>query len=288
MSRSAVGIVVGAAIALTFAAGAGAQTRILYLSKSAGYEHSVVKREGDQPSLTDKILTQLAKEHGAEITCTKDAGLINAENLKNYDLVIFYTTGVLTEAGDRGEPPMGETGVQDLIEWIRNGGGFVGFHAATDTFGTPEGQEPNDFTKLIGGTFGGHGAQFEGTVKVVDPGHPAVASLPAEWTILEEWYTFRNLDEENMHVLALFEPGEERTRQEMYNVPAYPIVWCKTLGSGRIYYNALGHRESVWNDPVFQACVVDAASWALGEGPARAEPNYGQVVPKEIAPAASE
>jgi type 1 glutamine amidotransferase len=257
--------------------------RILYLTKSQGFEHEAVKRDGDKPGFSERVIKQLADQNGAEFTATKDASLINAENLKNYDLVIFYSTGDLTQPTEgRDEPPMGPNGLQDLTQWIENGGGFMGYHAATDTFGTPEGQEPTPYTKLIGATFAAHWKQFEGTVVAVDEFHPTMLSMPKEFKIHEEWYTFRNFDTQNMHVLALLDPGPERQVQPQYNIPAYPIIWCKTLGKGRIYYNGLGHNETVWNDPVFQASIVDAAQWALGQTPAQAEPNFDKVVPKEI------
>jgi len=288
MYRIAVGTVLGVALGSLLCTGAQAQ-RILYLTKSAGFEHEAVKRMDGKPAFSEEVLKQLADENGADITITKDASLINADNLKNYDLVIFYTTGDLTQpsADGRDEPPMGPGGLQALTDWIKAGGGFLGYHAATDTWGTPEGQPPTPYTQLIGGTFAGHGAQFEGTVVAVDPDHPTMQSLPKEWKITEEWYTFRSLDKDNMHVLAVLEAGPERAKQEMYNTPAYPIIWCKTLGNGRIYYNGLGHREDVWRDPVFQASIVDAAEWALGDPEADAEPNFDKAVPKEI-PAAKE
>lgn len=292
MYRMAAAAVIGTAMALTLCAGAQAQ-RILYLTKSQTFEHEAVKQKDGQPAFSEKVMKELAEENGVGIDITKDAGTINADNLKNYDLVIFYTTGDLTQpTQDRDEPPMGADGLQALTDWIKAGGGFIGFHAATDTFGTPEGQPATPYTQLIGATFAGHGKQFEGTVRLVDPQHPAVQSMPKEFKILEEWYTFRSFDTENLHVLAVLDPGEEAQKQEMYNIPAYPIIWCKTLGEGRIYYNGLGHNESVWNDPTFQASIVDAAEWALGDPPTQAEPNYDKVMAqaepdKEDAPQAN-
>lgn len=292
MHKTAVAITMGIALLSFLCADAHAQS-ILYLTKSSGFEHGAVKRDGDKLGIGEKVISDLARDNGVEITVTKDASTINAENLKKYDLVIFYTTGDLTKPseGGRDEPPMGPNGVQELTQWIENGGGFIGIHAATDTFMAPEGQPASPYTQLIGGRFAGHGKQFEGTVRVVDPNHPTMQSLPKEWKLMEEWYMFADLDTKNMHVLALLDPGAERQKQDKYNIPAYPIIWCKTLGQGRIYYNGLGHNDGVWNDPLFQASIVDAAQWALGDTAAEAEPNYDKVVPKDIpaaeAPAAA-
>ena len=257
--------------------------RVLYLTKSSGFEQSAIKREGDQLSHSERVITQLVEEMGGTILCTKDASLINADVLKNYDVVIFYTSGNLNEDGTDKMPPLGENGLNDLLEWIRNGGGFLGYHAATDTFQSPEGGPINPYTEMIGGQFKGHGAQFKGTVRVVSPEHPTMANQENPWDVREEWYYFTNLNKEKMHVLAVLDAGRERSRQPAYNTPNYPIIWCRAYGDGRVYNNGLGHREdTVWDNAMFQKTIVDAINWARGEGPLMAEPNYDKVVPDTI------
>lgn len=275
-------ILVMSAMLLAASAAVAQDARILFLSKSAGFEHSVIKQENGQPSLVDRVLTELAAKNGAEITCTKDASLITAENLKNYDVVIFYTSGYLTETGTDGHPAMTEQGLTDLLEWIKAGGGFVGFHAASDTFHGRDDAVGKPYTEMIGGGFEKHGQQFKAALKVVSPDHPAIASLPDGWTLADEWYLNKNLNTEKMHVLALLEIGRERKKQRMYNIPDYPIVWCRAYGQGRVLYNGLGHREDVWESETFQSLIVDNVTWALGEGELDADPNYETVVPKTI------
>lgn len=262
---------------------AAAQTgpRVLLLTKSAGFEHSVIKHDTGGTSHVERILQPLADEMGAHLTSTKDASLINAETLQDYDVVIFYTSGDLTKAGEDGHPPMAEDGVEDLLGWIRDGGGFIGFHSATDSFKGGR-NEVTPYIEMLGAEFVTHGAQFEGTVVKTSPDHPAVAALPERWTLRDEWYLFRHLNEEAMHVLALLEPGDERERQEMYNIPAYPMIWCRSYGEGRVLYNGMGHREDVWEHPTFKTLVVEHIRWANGEGPLNAEPNYHDVVPATI------
>ena len=91
------------ASAPTFASDASAPTRILLLTKSAGFEHSVIKHDESGSSHVERILTPLVKEMGATITCTKDASMINAEALQAYDVVIFYTSGDLLTEGTDGQ-----------------------------------------------------------------------------------------------------------------------------------------------------------------------------------------
>ena len=215
---------------------------------------------------------------GVEVLLTKDASLINAENLKKYKVVIFYTTADLTIEGTDKQPPIGPNGQAELLDWIKAGGGFIGYHCASDSFHTPEGGEVTPYVKMIGGEFRVHHKQFKGTVRVVDKKHPTMKRVPAEWNLLEEWYLFKNFNADTMHVLAVLDPGPERQVQEQYNIPSYPIIWCSEYGKGRVYYNAMGHREDVWDNPDFQHSVVDAVHWVMGEGPANAEPNVSKTI----------
>lgn len=261
--------------------------RVLFLSKSSTFVHPAIAwPDGEGPSHVDRVLASLAEKHGFELVATKDAGLLNAEDLAGFDAVVFYTTGDLAVSGageglfgGDGMPAMPAGGLDALLDWVRSGGAFLGFHSASDTFHGEEGEEISPYIEMLGGEFRIHGLQFAGTVRVVDPDHPAMASFPEEWTVLDEWYLFENLGAESIHVLALLDPGPERAKQELYDVPVYPVVWCRTYGEGRVYYNAMGHREDVWDAPQFQHSVLAALHWALGGGEAGAEPNYAAVVP---------
>ncbi len=278
------------ALGLVLAATAFAQDtekiKVLWLTKSAGFQHPVITETDGKPSFLQGVIGKMGEGHeGVEVTFTKDASTINAKNLANYNLVIFYTTGDLTTPGTDMHPAMGANGVAELTAWIEKGGAFMGFHCAADTFHNSQDGPPSPYTEMIGGSFKTHAKQFEGIVKVVDPGHPAVANIPKDWKIADEWYMFRNLNTEKMHVLAVLDPGDERKAQPVYDVPNYPIIWCMERGQGRIYYNAMGHREDVWENETFQKVVSDAAMWVLkAEGnDAGAAANYDKVIPKDAA-----
>ncbi|MBI2422090.1 MAG: ThuA domain-containing protein [Candidatus Hydrogenedentes bacterium] len=276
-------------LAAVFSTGAFAaeKTRILFLSKSSGFEHSTIKEENGAVSHTGKTLQALAASMGAELTNTKDASLVNAENLKNYDVVIFYTTEDLTQTGADGNPAMSMTGVPELLAWIKEGGGFIGFHCASDTFHRERNQfaPESPYLDMVGGEFRSHGAQFEGTLKLVDAAHPAMANLKDGWKIKDEWYLFKDLMHGDLHVLALLEPGKERENQkDKYDLPPYPIAWCSSYGKGRVFYNGMGHREDVWDNESFQKSVADAITWARGDGEAGTSPNWSETVGTAINP----
>ncbi len=270
------------ALAAMIGAAHGQAMNILFLSKSSGFEHGVIQRDNDEPSLVERVLSELAGAYGAGITNTKDASYITAGNLENYDVVIFYTTGDLLTEGADGHPPMTEEGKEALFEWVENGGGFIGYHAATDTFRVGEEGPPDPFIEMLGAEFEWHGPNFTGTVRVTDPVHPAVNRIPREWEVYDEWYVFRHINRDNMRVLAVLDPPEdERTERPRYDTPELPIIWVSSHGDGRVYYNAMGHVDEVWEDNTFQLSIVDAVTWASGQGPARTTPNYYDVIDVE-------
>jgi len=277
--KSLLRIAFTALLAASFPAFAEDPGKVLLLTKSGGFQHDTVAEKDGKPSLVETVLRPRLEKIGLALDATKDANRINAAELAKYKLVIFYTQGDLDKDGLDKHAPMGPTGMSDLNAWINGGGGFVGFHSATDTSRPVKADDPaTPYTAIIGGAFAGHGKQFTGTLRVVDKKHPAIASVPDGFQLLDEWYTFTHLDTRNMHVLALLDPGDERGKQPMYNVPNYPAIWCKSQGKGRIFYSAAGHRNDVWENETFLKMTDDAIAWALGKTGLKAGPNYSRVV----------
>jgi len=247
--------------------------RLLFLTKSSGFEHSVIHRDGDRLSHAERIMMNLGALNGFEVVCTKDASLINAENLKNYDTVMFYTTGDLTQPGDRDKgATMTEKNRQELLDWIGAGGGFFGSHTVTDTF-----HNWRPFQEMSGGEFASHGEQQFTTLRVVDPKFPAMVGMPVEFKFIDEYYVNKNVNlAKSMCVLIMLETAG--MKGGMYQIPAYPITWCSNYGKGRVFISALGHREDVWEMPMFQGMIVKALEWTFGDVPGDASPNYEQFI----------
>jgi hypothetical protein len=252
--------------------------KVLFLSKSSGFIHSAIRARDDGGNHVADTLAKMSESGKFEVVATKDASTINAANLKDFDVVIFYTTGDLTTTGSDKQPGMDANGVKELQTWIAAGGGFMGYHCASDTFHMKDGSA-SPYIKMLGGEFKSHGGQFKGKINVIDKKHPTMKGFEDGWEIRDEWYVFKNKNKENMHVLATLDPREQREKQaNHYNIPNYPIIWCSTMGEGRVYYNAMGHREDVWDREAFQDSVWNAINWVDGKGKAKAEPNYASVV----------
>lgn len=264
-----------AAAAFVWAAGvaghAAEKKRVLLFTKSSAFEHSVVSRgEGGELGLAERIVVDLGKKHGFDVVVTKDGREVTAEKLKNYDALFFFTQGDLTQSGRDNQPPMRMEDRPAILEYVRNGGGFVAAHCGgADTFhGWPE------FLSMVGGEFIGHGPQQEGTVDVVDPNFPAVKGWPKSFSLVDEWYAYRGFNE-NMHVLMMLRTeGLSGGRdQKLYARADYPITWCSQYGKGRVFYTGLGHREDVWENQLYQNMIGSALLWALGEVEGDATPN---------------
>jgi uncharacterized protein len=292
-------------ITVAFSATA-APKKILFFTKSSGFEHSVISWKNGQPSYAEKILLELGAKNGWEFTFSKDGSKFSPEYLAQFDAVFFYTTGDLCSEGTDKQPPMTPAGKQALFDYVRGGKGFIGTHSATDTFHTANeskkgpdryvnhGTNADPYACFIGGEFIIHGAQQVATNRVIDPSFPGFENTGDSFAFQEEWYSLKDFAPDD-HVLTVIDASH--MTGPMYDRPPYPNTWARKEGNGRVWYTALGHREDVWTNPTFQQILVGGIKWALGDVSADVPPNLQTaapgaytnpryVAPKAAAPAA--
>jgi len=243
---------------------AGEAPRLLFLTHSAGFVHSVVRRpEPEQLAHAERALVEAA-DGRLVVDCTQDCGDITPENLARYDAVLFYTTGSL---------PISDEGKAGLIEWVRGGGAFCGVHCATDTF-----YEFADYMGLVGGAFDGHPWHEEVTMTVEDGRHPSTSHLGERWVLTDEIYQFKWWRRHPNHVLLSLDTGATDVARGKRVDRDYANAWCKDFGQGKMFYTALGHREDVWTNPAFQEHLIGGIEWAIGGDPVSAPAPPGAVV----------
>jgi len=254
--------------------------RVLYFTRSAGFEHSVVRRKAGELSHSEKVLTALGKWAGFEVECTQDGTVFDGD-LKQFDTIAFYTSGDLTAPQGHGRP-MTLAGKRRLIETIAGGKGFIGFHSATDSFRSTGpadqgGSGVDPYISMLGGEFVTHGPEQEASLLIAShfPGTDRLGCAEG-LSFTDEWYAQRNFAKD-LHVILVQETG--LMQGACYQRPDYPNTWARRHGQGRVFYTALGHREEVWTNPFFQAIVLGGIAWALGDVQAKAEPNIKQVTP---------
>lgn len=263
----------------------GGDRHVLYFTKSAGFEHSVVRRKGDELSHSEKIMKQLGERYGVEVTCSKDGRIFDGD-IDRFDVFVFYTSGDLVKPGGRdGGAPMSPRGKERLLAAVKAGKGFVGVHAANDSFHSPgsrfENQRREDvdpYLAMLGGEFIRHGPQQKARMRIASPSFPGCRELGDGFTMHEEWYAAKNFAPD-LHVVLVNET--EGMRGKDYQRPPFPATWARRHGSGRVFYTSMGHREDVWtNEKEFQAILVGGIGWAMGEYPADVPPNIDRVTPK--------
>ena len=256
---------------------AAGNPKILYFTRSAGFEHSVVKRTGSELSHSEKILTEIGRRDGFDVECAKDGRIFDGD-LDRYTVFVFYTSGDLTQPAKDGSPPMTAAGKRRLLEAVASGKGFVGFHSAADTFhsgGSPAAVDP--YIAMIGGEFVNHGEQQEASLYAVSPFFYKNLGVPAEgMSFTDEWYVLKNFARD-LHVIFVQET--KFMQGDMYRRPDYPQTWARMHGKGRVFYTSLGHREDVWTDPFFQTVAQGGIAWTMGKFDVDLTPNFNSATP---------
>lgn len=255
--------------------------RVLMFTRSAGFQHSVITRKGEEFGHAERIFNDLAREHNLEAVITKDGKVFDSD-LNQFDGFFFYTTGDLTKPSGDKNPPMSADGKKRFLEAIAKGKGFVGSHCASDTFHSDgparENQAtPDPYIAMLGGEFVSHGRQQSATQKVAGGNFPGLAELGDGFTVEEEWYALKNFAPD-MHVLLVMETTGMEGRD--YARPPFPCTWARKHGEGRVFYTSMGHREDVWTNPKFQAVLMGGMHWALGDADADVTPNFKEVTPE--------
>jgi uncharacterized protein len=306
-------LLLASACAFAFSAparAAGADTsvrkKVLFFSKSSGFEHDAIKT-GDNPKFgfAFRALKDLGEKNNIEFTFSKDGSLFSKEYLSQFDAIFFYTTGDLTLAknsptqGD-GQPPMTAAGKQALLDIVASGKGFVGTHSAADTFHTPankengparyepEGDKADPYARMLGGSFIKHDAQQKAHQIVIDGKFPGMSAVPPDFGPHEEWYSLKNFAPD-LHVLLVQDTST--MDGPSYKRAPYPATWARMHGKGRVFYTNMGHRDDVWDNPVFQSVLMGGLNWALRRVDADVTPNIAKVtpeanvLPKYVAPA---
>jgi type 1 glutamine amidotransferase len=237
------------ALLCTPARAAERPARILYFTHSAGYRHDVIPASRE-------VLKRIGEtEPRFDVAASEDVSVFTTENLRRFGAVMFFTTGEL---------PMSDLQKKALTDFVRNGGGFVGVHSATDTF-----YQWPEYGRLIGGYFDQHPWHQSVRIDNVDPINPLVAPIGRSLTLFDEVYQIRDFDAAGSRVLLRLDPASvDLGRENVHRHPyGWPLAWTRSYGSGRVFYSALGHEEGVWRDAQFQTLLHNAVLWAISGAP---------------------
>ncbi len=215
---------------------AGTDFRVLAFSKTLLYRHA---------SITNGVamLKRLATENSFAVDATEDASAFTTSNLAQYKIIVFLSTSgdVLNEAQ--------QTAFRNFVE---NGGGFVGIHAAVAGKVATEGEWPW-YLELFCTEFDNHKAIERATVLIEDRNNISSAHLPEHWSRVDEWYNFTTTPRSKVHVIASL---DEKSFHGGTMGADHPVIWTRDIGKGRLWYTALGHTDESYTEPDFVKHVL--------------------------------
>ena len=247
---------------------------LLIFSKTNGFRHASIA--------TGKLaFTEMGKKTGAFNTVISD-DLANFEidALKKFDAVCFLSTTMnvfspnaaefkaMCEADQKTATERELRIKANLMNFVKSGRGFIGIHAATDTF-----YDWPEYGKMINGCFDGHpwGAQTMVSIKV-EPGqekHPLVAMFNGENVEFpEEIYQLKEpYNSKSVHMLLRLDTEKSDMKVNGINRTDkdFGVAWARHWEKGRVFYCSLGHNHEIyWNAKVLGHYLA-GTQWALGD-----------------------
>lgn len=221
---------------------------VLIMSKTAGFRHSSIETGV-------AAFRALASKSGFTVDHTEDSSLFTKSNLAKYDSIIMLCT-----TGDIFNDSQQEA----FKDYIEQGGGLVGIHAATDTE-----KDWAWYVDTIGGHFHSHPEIQKATTKIEDRAHPTTAGLPTSWIRTDEWYNFIKNPRQIVRVLGSLDESSYKGGNMNGD---HPIIWSNEVGKGRIWYTGMGHTDETYSDQLFLNSVSEAVLWTSQAG----RPKNGQ------------
>lgn len=236
---------------------------ILVFSKTNGFRHD------EAIPASNAAFNAIADAHGWGAFFTENGAVFNRDDLRRFAATVWNNTSGDVLTAEQKDA---------FRSYIENGGGFVGIHGAG---GDPRYEWRWYVDTLLGTQFKAHplAPQFQSaTIRVEAAGDPATQHLPMEWTRIDEWYSFKKSPRtDGARVLATLDESTYRPRLFWIDISMgadHPIVWKRCVGKGRVFYSALGHTASSYQEPLHLKMLEGAVAWAAGVAGEDARARY--------------
>lgn len=225
--------------------------RVLVYTQTSGFRHSSI--DAGVGAIKAIGGTDFHVEH------TEDPAWFDGERLEPFDAVIFLNTT---------QDILNDEQQAAFLDWYRDGGGWVGIHAAADTeYDWPW------YGGLLGGAwFKSHPKVQSADVIVEDGFHPAMRHLPVIWTCEDEWYDYRTSPRGRVHVLARLDHDSYEGEQMEGD---HPIAWCQVVDGGAAFYTGRGHTDESFMEPAFREHLRQGILWVVADGWIELVPDQG-------------
>jgi type 1 glutamine amidotransferase len=192
-----------------------------------------------------RTATSLLATAGWQTHATYDLDHLTRLETDTFDLVVSYTCFSIHAEGldNSGPEQMSDAQIDGLTRWVQAGGGFLSMHSASVC-----GLSGPGLRELTGGRFVSHPDPFVFTVYPVHRPHPIIANVEA-FSVYDEMY---------------IEECDPNVDIHMWTIDrgiAYPMVWSKPEGHGRVAHIAMGHYPAVWAHEQYQRLMLQTITW---------------------------
>lgn len=226
----------------------------------------------------------LGEKTGAfEPVVNDDIALFLPENIRQFDAIVMNNScgawitpsdAAMERLKGHGETKQAVEKIlrQSFLDYVKTGGGIVAYH-----FAIAANSHWPEFAELFGAKFTGHPWNEEVAVMVEEPRHPLVAAFGGkDFRIADEIYQFGPpYDRKRLRVLLSLDT--ERTNMGVKWIQRedndFALAWVKSVGKGRIFYAAFGHRTEIWWNPAILQFYLDAIQFAVGDLEAPTQPR---------------
>ncbi len=266
--------------------------KLLVFSATAGYRHQSIP--------TGKLaLEKMGASTGAyETVISDDPAYFEPSALQQFDAVVLLNTTqdfFMPKAKTHRAKYTAEAWaalqarhnrlVDNLIDYVQQGGGLVGIHAATDSC-----YQHEAYGETIGGYFAGHpwGSRHNVTIVVEDAEHalnkPVFEGMD-DFSIKEEIYQFREqpYSRDKLRVLLRLDPERSDAPNQPDAVKRtdgdFPVAWVQRVGTGRVFYTSLGHNHEIFSNPLLLRHYLAGIQFATGDLVADTTPSTAVQIP---------
>ena len=190
-------------------------------------------------------LKVMALENNFGIDFTEDSTMINEKVLSDFNVLVFLNT-----SGNI----LGTDEEKSVENFVKNGGGFVGIHAAVDTE-----YDWLWYGKMIGAYFSDHPKIQKAVIDVDDNTHVSTKHLPVRWERIDAWYNLKNELDENISVLAFI---DESSYTGGKHGDKHPFSWYHNYDGGKVWITLGGHTEENYSEINFLKHILGGIKYA--------------------------
>ena len=220
---------------------------------SVSHAMAVIERLGYESGVYDSYIRTDSNIISRSPLKTTGEPASGGPSLANVDAIFFL--------GHR-EVELDDKQKADLLSFVKDEGkGFVAAHTATTAFlGWPE------FGEMLGARYDGHPwGSAAGMIINEDAAFPATRHFgAAPFAFTDEFYQAKDYSREKLRVLLRLDVSKMPTNDEVHRTDGdFPLVWAKNYGKGRVFYSALGHASSTWDNRDVGQMYLEAIKWAM-------------------------